>query len=366
MRQADDGSGSSGSVARDLAAPRADLRDRLGICQWFHFEDYRSVEQSVELIAELNLRHLRTGVSWADFLRPGGKRWYDWQMKTLHEAGVEVLLSVWHTPPSLSEGNSCNSPPRRLRDYADFIDLLITEYGHQFAHLELWNEPNNRLKWDFPKFDPQWKKFGEMIGAAAYWAKQRGRQTVLGGMIPVDPQWLTLMGRHGVLACTDVVGIHGFPGMWFPHHPNWDWCSHWTGWTGKVESIATAAGDRPIWVTETGLATWDLALNRVAKFDLQAEMLRDAATTCPAERLYWYSLVDLDPGREAIEGFHVDENEYHMGLVSADGERKPAFAVFSELLSISGRATEEGLSSDRSPSQDAVHLCANGRHNPTA
>jgi len=64
-------------------------------------------------------------------LPAGGKKCYDRQMKRLAAAGVEVLLSVWHTPPSISEGNACNSPPRRLQDYADFIDLLLTGYGHQ-------------------------------------------------------------------------------------------------------------------------------------------------------------------------------------------------------------------------------------------
>src|SRR3954451_10646069 len=82
------------------------LRDKLGVCQWFHFEDYPSVERSIELMSELNLRHLRTGISWADYYRDGGKAWYDWQMKSLADARIEVLLSIWHTPPSISEGNA--------------------------------------------------------------------------------------------------------------------------------------------------------------------------------------------------------------------------------------------------------------------
>ena len=315
-------------------APRLGLREKLGLCQWFHYEDYESVEQTILLMAELNVRHLRTGISWADFLRPGGQKWYDWQMKALRDSGLEVLLSIWHTPPSISEGNACNAPPKRLRDYADFIDLVITRYGDSFAALELWNEPNNRLKWDFPNFDPQWRKFGEMIVAAAYWAKQRGRQTVLGGMIPVDHHWLNLMRDYGVLEHIDVVGIHGFPGMWWPGRPNWDWHGHWNGWDAKLAYVAEHAGDRAVWVTETGLATWDLALTRVAKYDLQVQMLEDTARSA-ADRVYWYSLIDLDPGREAIEGFHVDENEYHLGLVAIDGMRKPAFDRMKDLMRVS-------------------------------
>ena len=60
---------------------RNNLRERLGICQWFHFEDHAAVERTLSLMAELNLTNLRTGISWADYYRPGGKGWYDWQMK---------------------------------------------------------------------------------------------------------------------------------------------------------------------------------------------------------------------------------------------------------------------------------------------
>ncbi len=301
------------------------------MCQWFHYEDFAAVDRAIELMHELGAKHLRTGVSWADFLRPGGRAWYDWQMARLRESGLGVLLSVWHTPPSLGEAAACNAPPRRLRDYADFIDLVISEYGDAFAELELWNEPNNRYKWDFPRLDPGWRKFGEMIRDAAHWARVRGRRTVLGGMIPVDHHWLGLMDACGALEPIDIVGIHAFPGMWFPHHPNWDWCDRWRGWGDKLAYIGRHAGGRPIWVTETGIATWDLATGREAKYELQAGLLDDLAAA-PGDRFYFYSLVDLAPDREAIEGFHVDENEYHMGLVTHDGRRKDAFHRFRELL----------------------------------
>jgi CDP-paratose 2-epimerase len=48
--------------------------------------------------------------------------------------------------------------------------------------------------------------------------------------------------------------------------------------------------------------------------------------------VYGYTLIDLDPTREAIEGFHVDENEYHMGLIRHDGHKKDAFHRLRELL----------------------------------
>jgi hypothetical protein len=150
----------------------APLRDRLGICQWFHYEDYEAVRRAIGLLRELDVRLVRTGISWADYHRERGRIWYDWLLRALQD--FDVLLSIWHTPPSISEGNACASPPRRLRDYADFIALIIDDYRDFICELELWNEPNNRFKWDFQRFDPDWRKFAEMIGMAAYWARHLG------------------------------------------------------------------------------------------------------------------------------------------------------------------------------------------------
>ena len=304
-------------------------RAELGLCQWFHFQDHAALARCVALLRELGVRHLRTGISWADFHRPGGEAWYREVLDALRP--LEVLLSIWHTPPSLSEDGRCAAPPRRLQDYADFVDQVITLYGDRFAALELWNEPNNLYKWDFARHDPRWERFARMVSMAGHWARRRGKRTVLGGMIPVDPRWLALMDSHGALEHVDVVAIHGFPGMWWGDAPSWDWPTHWRGWAAKVDALRPVWGARPVWITETGLATWDLAARRPARQQAQAIRLLLAAGA-PVERVYWYCLTDLDPEREAIEGFHVDENEYHLGLVTHDGVRKPAFETFRRLL----------------------------------
>lgn len=299
------------------------------MCQWFHYEDDFAIERTVALLRDLGIKHLRTGVSWADYHRPNGRQWYRRQMEAL--ADFDILLSVWHTPPSIAEGGICAGPPIRLKDYADFIWQVIDEFGDYFSHLELWNEPNNRYKWAFDRFDPEWAKFAQMISMAGNTAKQCGKPTVLGGMIPVDHHWLNLIKSYGTLEYIDVVAIHGFPHMWWPDKPNWDWHDKWHGWQHRIDYIREHADGRPIWITETGLATWDLKQAKEGRWDLQSDMLGEAASA-PAERVYWYCAIDLDPQREAIEGFHVDENEYHLGLVRYDGSRKPAYERMKHLL----------------------------------
>lgn len=321
-------------MSRPVSSPQhanssEDPRDKLGVCQWFHYEAHDDLDAAVELLQELDIRHLRTGVSWADYHRPRGKEWYNRQMQAL--CGFDVLLSVWHTPPSISVGAGCASPPRRLEDYADFIEELIAEYGDAFSCVELWNEPNNRYKWDFRRYDPDWSKFGAMVSQAGAAARALGKPSVLGGMMPVDHHWLSLMKRYGVLDAVDAVAIHSFPGMWWSNYPNWDWYREWHGWDARLDLIGAYTEGKPVWITETGLATWDLENDKPARHELQCQRLQKAAAA-PAERMYWYSLIDLDPRRSAIEGFHVDENEYHLGLVTYDGGKKPAWWTLKALL----------------------------------
>ena len=63
----------------------------------------------------------------------------------------------------------------------------------------LWNEPNNLSHWDF-KVDPDWKMFAEMAKTAsrAIRSENPDLPIVLGGISPIDPNFIELMGTHGV------------------------------------------------------------------------------------------------------------------------------------------------------------------------
>lgn len=287
----------------------------------------------MEALAELGIRHLRTGISWADYHRPGGVSWYDWQMDALFEAGLEVLFSVWHTPPSISldpvRRSTC-VPPVRTRDYADFLDTIIARWGGRFHAIEIWNEPNNPYKWD-RRYDPDYTRFAALVRDAANWAGKRGKLTVLGGVTHLDHRFARCMAEHGVPDMVDVVGLHPFPDMWEPHATDWDHPDHWFGWAHRIEAHRRLYGPR-IWVTETGFATRGKQPG-VHRERRQVELLRNALRV-GAERLYWYSLFDLDPRLVAIEesnGGPREEPEYHMGLIRFNprfqlrGYEKPAY-----------------------------------------
>jgi len=282
-----------------------------GFAEWFRPGEYARTEQAIEAMAAAGATHLRTHLSWAEYHTAGGPGWYDGLLPKL-AARFELLPCIHYTPPSLSRTGTAAGAPHRLQDYADFVDHCLTRYGRHFRAVELWNEPNNLLDWDWRE-DPDWQLFCEVVGAAAYWAKQRGFTTVLGGPCPFDAHWLKLMGTRGVLAQIDVLGLHGFPGTWDSEFGNWD------GWASLLERardiVAPFNPAMRFWLTEAGYATWRHDEGKQARSFLDA-------LAAPAERLYWYGWQDIPDTISVQEGLRFDQRHYHMGAVDADGRPK--------------------------------------------
>jgi CDP-paratose 2-epimerase len=283
----------------------------LGIMDWFLPGEHEKVEAVLSDMRELGIEHLRTGFSWAEWFTDGGHEWFDWLLPRLSRE-VSVLPCFTYTPPSLGVEPKTSAPPRDPKAYADFLDMIITRLGQNFEWVELWNEPNNINDWDW-RLDPEWKVFSDMMGSAAYWARQRGKKVALGGMCPTDANWIRLMCKRGLMEYVDAVGVHGFPGTW--EH---DW-TEWSEPIGKVRTVLERYGyDPEIWITEGGYSTW--------RFD-EYRQLQEFVTIleAPAERVYWYQGYDLHPELPHQDGFHVDERHYHFGLKQADGKAKLLF-----------------------------------------
>ena len=102
-----------------------DFAPHLGICQWFHFEDHR-LDDAVRHLRTLGVRHLRTGLSWADSFRPGADAWFDRMMAALDE--FDVTVTFCFTPEHLGPGRHHTSPPHRSEDFAEFCARMIRRY----------------------------------------------------------------------------------------------------------------------------------------------------------------------------------------------------------------------------------------------
>ncbi len=119
-------------LIREDGSPKPALADyatvasQMGLMQWFHFEDPR-LDEAVRWMKQLGVRHLRTGLSWADSLRPGAVDWFDRQMEAL--APFDVTLTFCFTPEAMGLAPHHSSPPHDPQPFADFCAWAIERYA---------------------------------------------------------------------------------------------------------------------------------------------------------------------------------------------------------------------------------------------
>ncbi|HEV7923371.1 MAG TPA: beta-xylosidase [Thermoanaerobaculia bacterium] len=119
-------------LLREDGTPKLAMRQfpqyaaELGICQWFHFEDHR-LDDTVRWLRRLGVRRLRTGLSWADSLRPNAEAWFDRQMQALAE--FDVTITYCYTPEEAGLRPHHTSPPRSIEQFAEFCATMTKRYG---------------------------------------------------------------------------------------------------------------------------------------------------------------------------------------------------------------------------------------------
>ncbi len=99
---------------------------RMGMCQWVHFQDHR-LDVILDWLRRLKVTRLRTGISWADWHRPGARDWFDHQMAALKD--FDCLITLCFTPPSRGIRPCHTSPPVDPEEYASFAAEVIHRYA---------------------------------------------------------------------------------------------------------------------------------------------------------------------------------------------------------------------------------------------
>jgi beta-xylosidase len=191
----------------------------------------------------------------------------------------------------------------------------------------LWNEPNNLSHWDF-KLDPDWKMFAAtaLAGAEAIRRVDPELRIVLGGISPIDPNFIQLLKGYGVVDVVDAVAVHGFPLDW----------NHWQihEWPEKIAEIRAVVGDKPVWVSEVGVSSFGAEEVQAWGLARTAELLLPLV-----ERAHWYSLFDLPAAWTATTRHKEAEGSayyrhYYMGLLREDMTPKPAAAHFPKGMGV--------------------------------
>jgi beta-xylosidase len=110
----------------------------MGLCQWFHFEDHR-LDDAVRWMKRMGVRHLRTGLSWADSFRPGALDWFDRQMEALES--FDVTLTFCFTPEHRGFAPHHTSPPLEPQEFADFCARMVERYAPSHARKRPASKP---------------------------------------------------------------------------------------------------------------------------------------------------------------------------------------------------------------------------------
>jgi beta-xylosidase len=97
----------------------------MGMTQWIHFEDPR-LNEILYWLRKLNVKRLRTGISWADWYRPNALEWFDKQMEAIKD--FDTTITLCFTPPSRGKRPHYTSPPQLTEEFSWFTEQVIRRY----------------------------------------------------------------------------------------------------------------------------------------------------------------------------------------------------------------------------------------------
>jgi len=120
----------------------SEFTPELGICQWFHFQDHR-LDDAVRWLKDLGVKHLRTGLSWADSYRENALEWFDRQMSALEDFNVTVTFCF--TPEHRGIHPHHTSPPQRVEEFADFCVKMVQRYARAAPKRSFAQNPIDQL-----------------------------------------------------------------------------------------------------------------------------------------------------------------------------------------------------------------------------
>lgn len=293
---------------------------------------------------ELGVDWVRIGVAWEKLEpEPGRFEWsaVDGMVGSAQENGMSIMVTVtalsrWgssRVPASLGkQGYQASSPPKDMDAYSSFVEALVGRYRGRGIVWQIENEPNGPAFWDGTREEYiELLKAGyaavhradpEAVVLAAGLACSFSRPELLEEKLQAIRSWYDAIIDSGAF---DALDAHDY----YPPEEGNPCGISFQGYLQRVKGWIEAKGiDVPLWVSEAGISSTPIKMGK-GKIpftpELQARdltLIYEAAAAEGIPHVFWYKLEDTPEG--------VFTN---MGLVAADGSRKPAWETYRELAS---------------------------------
>jgi hypothetical protein len=250
----------------------------------------------------------------------------------IHPLWIVMFAPRWAWAPGTSCSGDCRYPPgdAQMAAWSRMVAFLAKRYPHS-AGIEVWNEPNLQQFWQGGVDPARYTKL--LVAAHAAVKAVAPDMPVVGPAVSNNPDtsngnmsmsdFLNAVYGDGGGPAMDAVSFHAYP--W---SLNLGSGTVWARTLSQVRSIRAAHGDgdKPLWITETGLSTMGSDPYRFSPSDQAGGLVAQylALATAPdVQALAMHTLVDpTGPNGQAVSGY---------GVVNADLSPKPAFCALARL-----------------------------------
>ncbi len=264
--------------------PTFDLSD-VGIqaVEFVSLDEWNRTVQRVD--EDLQMGWIKIQVSWKD-IQPNGSGEISEAFRRLEiyveqagqVKGLNVLISVAKAPAWSRSNPTEDGPPDDPQELANFISLMLQEFGNGVAAVEVWNEPNLAREWGGRTIsgNDYMRYFGPAYNAVRAYSPTM--PVITAGLAPTgdspfsvdDRTYLQQMYNAGLANYTDIgLGVHPY-GWGNPPDSRCCDLSEERGWDDRPQfffmdtiqdyrdiMVSRGHGNVQMWLTEFGWSTWE-------------------------------------------------------------------------------------------------------------
>lgn len=320
-------------------------------------DSIQRVRRHLKIARAVGVHYLRCAFSWNGIEPEPNEYHFEFWDKLVDEASrahIELIPYVAYTPrwAARTEENFWQQPPKNPTMFADFMRILAARYRGSIRHWELWNEPDNKEYWNGSPDD-----FATMIVVAAKAVREVAPEDVLvlGGMSQGPGSFFdVLISRCHVEQYVDVLALHGYPESWHEQRAE----TVFGRWIYEMNAVARRS-NRVLWLNEMGYADYRYQPNHASLWGTNTYYDYEHTRRYAADFLFKSFVMTLASGDVSLAGWYriddfreddprmpVDRVHDHLGVMTVNGKRKPAFyalrffdSLFSEPVHVADNHT---------------------------